>query len=195
VTSAAAVDVPPLRIARHTRHKSLEMVNLPSPRLLHWTRIPRRLRMIDDPSRFEGDEVADPIGVGNPSAKTCRKIAAAVEAAGLSIHVFVRRGPRVLSLPIGKVGPDDEVLADDHPIFRKKGRQRVVVEAWGPPGDEILPSPDCEEHKERKRVRIRRPSFATAKYHFSPLGLHLAAERAREERRQCAARKDPKADG
>ena len=27
VTSAAAVDVPPLRIAQHTRHKSLEMVN------------------------------------------------------------------------------------------------------------------------------------------------------------------------
>jgi integrase len=27
VTSAAAADVPPLRIAQHTRHKSLEMVN------------------------------------------------------------------------------------------------------------------------------------------------------------------------
>src|SRR5262245_56470654 len=45
-------------------------------------------------------------------------------------RVIVRRGRRTLALQIDDLGPDDEVLADDDPYFRKKGRPRVVVEAW-----------------------------------------------------------------
>ena len=45
-------------------------------------------------------------------------------------QVIVRRGRRVLGLLPEELGPDDEVLADDDPYFRKKGRPRAVVEAW-----------------------------------------------------------------
>jgi hypothetical protein len=46
-------------------------------------------------------------------------------------RVLVRRGRRVLGLLPEELGPDDEVLADDDPYFRKKkGRPHAVVEAW-----------------------------------------------------------------
>jgi hypothetical protein len=45
-------------------------------------------------------------------------------------RVLVRRGRLVLSLQPEELGPDDEVIPDDDPYFRKKGRLRVVVEAW-----------------------------------------------------------------
>ena len=44
--------------------------------------------------------------------------------------MLVRRGRLVLGLLPEELGPDDEVLADDDPYFRKKGRPRAVVEAW-----------------------------------------------------------------
>ena len=44
--------------------------------------------------------------------------------------VLVRRRRMVLVLLPEELGPDDEVLADDDPYFRKKGRPRAVVEAW-----------------------------------------------------------------
>jgi hypothetical protein len=110
VTSAAAVDVPPLRIAQHTRHKSLEMV-MPPPAVLDALRKPRRPQLGDPrvkrllakwkqagrPIEY-GDlwEVAALLGfersreniviLGRPDAKTRRKIVAAVEAAGIKIR-------------------------------------------------------------------------------------------------------------
>jgi hypothetical protein len=45
-------------------------------------------------------------------------------------RVLVRRRRRVLVLLPEELGPDDEVLADDDPYFRKKGRPRAVVQAW-----------------------------------------------------------------
>jgi hypothetical protein len=57
-------------------------------------------------------------------------------------RVLVRRGRLVLALEPEELGPDDEVVPRDDPLFRKPGRIRVRVEAWGdaviPPGAEDL---------------------------------------------------------
>jgi hypothetical protein len=45
-------------------------------------------------------------------------------------RVLVRRGRLVLGLQLEELGPDDEVIPETDPISRKKGRLRVVVEAW-----------------------------------------------------------------
>jgi hypothetical protein len=45
-------------------------------------------------------------------------------------QMLVRRGRLVLVLLPEELGPDDEVLADDDPYFRKKCQPRAVVEAW-----------------------------------------------------------------
>jgi hypothetical protein len=45
-------------------------------------------------------------------------------------RVLVRRGQLVYALFPDELGPDDEVLADSDPYFRKKGPSRTVVEAW-----------------------------------------------------------------
>ncbi|HEY1247291.1 MAG TPA: hypothetical protein VGF29_20915 [Hyphomicrobiaceae bacterium] len=68
-----------------------------------------------------------------------RQIEAERKAKGIvDTRVLVRRGQLVLSLEPEELGPDDWVLAADDPYFRKKGRQRAVVEAWEGwrPGDD-----------------------------------------------------------
>jgi hypothetical protein len=71
-----------------------------------------------------------------------RKIEAERKAKGIvDTRVRVRRVRLVLLLEPEELGPDDWVLADDDPYFRKRGRLRVVVEAWaaGAGCDDLLP--------------------------------------------------------
>lgn len=65
-----------------------------------------------------------------PKEARSLRLSKLVEIGTVDTQVLVRRGRRVLVLEPEELGPDDEVVPRSDPLFRKKGRQRAVVEAW-----------------------------------------------------------------
>jgi len=75
-------------------------------------------------------------------------------------RVLVRRGRMTLVLRPDQLGPDDEVIPDDDPYFRKRGRPRVVVEAWEE--ERAAEALACRLDAEARRQRQHLPMMGAA---------------------------------